>query len=56
MERYMKLFMVIVCFLLLVGTANAGHLEGGQVKYDLVMFPNFSMAEEDLRDIQAHTF
>ena len=41
MERYMKFFMVIVCFLLLVGTANAQHLSDVSVRYDSRYFPEF---------------
>lgn len=43
MEKYIKAFMVMVCFLLLLGTANAQnqYLIGGYVIYDNSDYPEF---------------
>lgn len=42
MEKYMKFIMVIVCFLLLAGTANAQqHLGWATVRYDARYYPDF---------------
>ena len=41
MEKYMKVFMMVVCLLFLVGTADATYLNDSGVVYNMIDYPEF---------------
>jgi hypothetical protein len=43
MEKFMKVFMMVVCLLFLVGTANATYLNDSGVLYNMIDYPEFHL-------------